>query len=463
MNKGQRRMIYSAKSSVTGLMSGISHGLGITTKSLSEMTAQEVKDLISDIFFEPGAIDQIDNTLNGRPDKKGPLSKNQRRTIAGDPTLAAIVKKVCVERTLSEETMGTWNNLWEGVNLSGSNVGEITDRRVQVLGAVEECVKDAMKNKRTAKGFIDEVNKIMDISIAESVKMIRRVDKAIEAIEGAPNLGTKQRAKSLKTVDVPTIPIIEKMNGSTEHTKHALTFLAGIEGKFDFSKMPSGPYTYRELAKIVMTKDSRRCMADFNKLQQERDSSSMLEMPQDDKMTAEEKQYVKDAKAAFDSSMAKASVDHKNALAQGQIGSLGAYHTKIEELKTAEMSANTTYSNAVLSVNFNISQRYFQEKLEAQRRENEAYIQMQEEHMRELEAIQARMDARAAEEVRKFLEKYGDELGLNDLLQKAKAATKGEQEGEGKPKGGVTVEQVVVDETAVKTAPAPNKNDGDAR
>lgn len=463
MNKGQQRMIKNAKNAVSGVMSGISHGLGFTTKSLSEMTAQEVKDLISDIYFSPEALEQIENTINGRQDKKGPLSKLQRRTVASDPVLTAVVKKMCIAKALSEETLGTWNNVWEGVDISRSNVGEVSACCNNIPNVIDNMVKKGMRDKRTAKGFIEEMNKIMSTSIAESIKMFPRIDKSLEAIGGAQNLGKKQRAQILKTVDAPTIPIIEKMNGSSEHVGHATTFYSGVEGKFDFLKMPTGPYTYRELAKIVMTKDSKRCMASFYRLQQDRDYDTMISMPQEDQMLDNEKQYIGDAKTVFDNSMAQSAEAHKKAISQGEIDSLQAYHDKIEDLRDSEMNARTLYSGVVSNVKFNITQRDFYKKLEEQQKEHEAYVKMQEEHMRQLEEIQARMDARTAAQIQEFLEKYGEELGLNEALRKANAASKGETDGESKPQEGVAVEQVVVDETAIKTVETPNRNEGDAR
>ena len=88
MNKGQQKFIRNVQKSVVKTTHAVSHNLGIAAKPLKETTTKEIMDLISTIYYTPGAIEQIENTLCGREDSRGPLSKVERQMISQNPVLS---------------------------------------------------------------------------------------------------------------------------------------------------------------------------------------------------------------------------------------------------------------------------------------------------------------------------------------------------------------------------------------
>ena len=283
MKKGTARLIKGITQFPGDVVTNAGHALGIAAKPVYKTTTREYMDLISEIYFNPEAIEQIGNTLNGRPDKKGPLSKAKKEMVLKNPTIAELVKKMCIERAVSEETEHTWDSLFEGLNLSGSVFGKKTDEYKDFLASRDRIIKSILGDRINFNEFVSQFGKVMSASMAYSKKMIVEIDKVMVDTAEKPKW-EEQRKKFMKKVEQPTIATIEKMNGSEAHISQAESFIDFLDRKHDMRGIQSGPYSYSELVKMAVLHDSRICVSEMSKLQNERVRSDSSEVQYPKKM-----------------------------------------------------------------------------------------------------------------------------------------------------------------------------------
>lgn len=409
MNKGQKRAIQNVR---TGLTSGyhlVKQGLGISAKPVSEMTVKDYTDLISDIYFKQGAVEQIENTLNGKDDKKGPLSKIQKQMITQNPKLVELVRKICIEKALSAESIGMWNGMWEGVNPDGTNIVARTVEAEEFKKQRNLEVKKCIKGSRYSNEFFTNMNNTMNTSIQYSFKMIRMVNQGVELITGNDRFKS-QTDKMIEAIDLPAIGLLERMNGSKEYIGQALMFAEAIKTG-DLSKVISGPYTYRELARMCITESARDCIQDLNNLEQGRnDFENLFIMPQDDKMTEEEKGAVNSAKKNRESVIQNVNKAHKDSIKAGKIKSLKDYSAGIETLRESEKNANHELSRAVLNVRTASSKRDFEAKIEKDRKDALAIEEIHIEHVKAMEDIGKRAAAISAAQIQSIITELDAEI-----------------------------------------------------
>ena len=386
MNKDTARLIKNIKQFPGNAVVSAGHNLGIAAKPIEKTTTREYMDLVSDIYFVPGAIEQIDNTLNGRPDKKGPLSKVQREMVMKNPAVLALVKKLCIEKAVSEVTESTSKDFFEGINLSGTAIGHDIGDYKEFLALRDKAFKEVLGKRITFKEFTSQFDKIMNASIVHSKKELGKVDKVMQETAKMPNWD-KQRAKAAKKIDQPTIAIMERMNGSDVHVMQAVNFVDFIEGKVGIDSLLSGPYTYNELARMAATHDSKKCVIEMVKLQDERRRAESSDVQYPDKVTDDEMKRIAEAKKKSEDQMKGVTKKRNDDMKSGRITSFGEYAESIIDLAKDEREAKSLYSSTLLNVNMAVSNRMHVQKMKNQLDEVQASQEAMEDHYKAMEEL----------------------------------------------------------------------------
>lgn len=386
MNKGTARLIKNIKQFPGNAVVNAGHNLGIAAKPVEKTTTREYMDLVSDIYFLPGAIEQIDNTLNGRPDKKGPLSKVQREMVMKNPAVSALVKKLCIEKAVSEVTESTSKDFFEGVNLSGTAIGRDIGDYKEFLALRDKAFKDVLGKRITFKEFTSQFDKLMNVSIVHSKNVLGKVDKVMQETAKLPNWD-KQRAKAAKKIDQPTIAVMERMNGSDVHVSQAVDFVDFMNGNVGIDSLLSGPYSFSELARIAATHDSKKCVIEMVKLQDERRRVESSDVHYPDKVTDEEKKRMEEAKKNSEEQMKGVTKKRNDDMKSGRITSFGEYAESIIDLAKDEREAKSLYSSTVLNVNMAVSNRMQVQKMKDRLDEAQASQKAMDDHYREMEEI----------------------------------------------------------------------------
>ena len=386
MNKGTARILKNITQFPGKAVAEAGHNLGIAAKPVEKTTTREYMDLIRDIYFVPGAIEQIDNTLNGRKDRKGPLSKVQREMVMKNPTISTLVKKLCIERAVSEVTESISNDFFAGVNISGKIIGKDISDYKEFLTLRDKAFKDVFRTRSTFGEFTSKFDKLMDVSIVHSKKVLGKVDKVMQETAKMPNW-EKQRAKAAEKIDQPTIAVMERMNGSDVHVSQAADFVDFMNGKVGIDSLLSGPYTFSELARIAATHDSKKCVIEMVKLQDERRRVDSSDVHYPDKVTADEKKRMEEAKKNSEDQMKGVTKKRNDDMKSGRITSFGEYAESIIDLAKDEREAKSLYSSTVLNVNMAVSNRMHVQKMKDRLDEVQAYQKVMDDHYREMEEI----------------------------------------------------------------------------
>ena len=367
--KGQKNALDAMTSAVRStvrkvvdLKDTVPHALGIKAKPLSKCTLGEVKDLLGYVYFTPGAIEQIENKLNGRPDKKGPLSGVQEQMIIGNSDLTRLARMMCYEKAVCAETTATYIGLLDGVEGKENGVKLARNQR----NAIDQSVKDKMAKARNFSELVEGIESVLRVSISVDSKDMQKVINSFLAQNRKGLMDEQFASRVSQVVDIPTISLIEQMNGSSERTKQVEKYLKFLDKRIKLSEASQGPYTYSELVKATMISEARTCCIEMIELNKSRDSRvSYINYP--DKVTDEEKRNVEEAKSRLETELKNARDVYKDDLDQGKVSSLEVYARRISRLKITEYGAKNSYNNVVDSVNRDI---YSREDVVATNRDN---------------------------------------------------------------------------------------------
>lgn len=424
MNKGTARILRNITQFPGKAVAEAGHNLGIAAKPVEKTTTREYMDLVRDIYFVPGAIEQIDNTLNGRKDRKGPLSKVQREMVMKNPTISTLVKKLCIERAVSEVTESISNDFFEGVNLSGKIIGKDISDYKDFLALRDKAFNDVFRKRSTFGEFTSQFDELMNVSIGYSKNMLGKVDKIMQETAKMPNWD-KQRVKAAKKIDQPTIAIMERMNGSDVHVVQAADFVDFMNGKVDIDSLLSGPYTFSELARIAATHDSKKCVIEMVKLQDERRRVESSDVHYPDKVTDAEKKRIEGAKKNSEDQMKGVTKKRNEDMKSGRITSFGEYAESIIDLVKDEREARSLYSETVLNVNMAVSNRMHVQKMKAQLDEVQASQKAMDDHYREMEEIGKRAASMLhVEDIMGEFEEVRAAIGSNGVTKEGDGASK---------------------------------------
>lgn len=425
MNKGTARILKNITQFPGKAVAEAGHNLGIAAKPVEKTTTREYMDLIRDIYFVPGAIEQIDNTLNGRKDRKGPLSKVQREMVMKNPTISTLVKKLCIERAVSEVTESISNDFFDGVNLSGKIIGKDISDYKDFLALRDKAFKDVFRKRSTFGEFTSQFDELMNVSIGYSKNMLGKVDKVMQEIAKMPNWDN-QRAKAAKKIDQPTIAIMERMNGSDVHVAQAADFIDFMEGNAKVGSLLGGPYTFKELARMAATQDSKKCVREMFKLQDERRRVESSDVHCPDKVTDDENKRISEAKKNSDDQMKGVTKKRNDDMKSGRITSFGEYAESIIDLAKDEREARSLYSETVLSVNNAVANREYVQSIKDRLDREQKAQEDWEKNLRELENLGKQYGGMLHVE-----EIMGDFVKVKEVLDSSDGAAK---EGDGASK-----------------------------
>lgn len=424
MKKGTAILLNSIKQMPGNAIANAGHNLGIAAKPVEKTTTREYMDLVSDIYFLPGAIEQIENTLNGRNDKKGPLSKVQRDMVMKNPTVSALVKKLCIEKAVSDVTESTSKSFFEGLNLSGTEIGKEIDAYKEFFELRDKAYKEFFGKRLNFKEFTSQFDNFMNVSIRYLQKRLCKVDRIMQGAAQKPKL-EEHRAKAAKKIDQPTIAVMEKMNGSDAHVMQAVDFIDFMEGKTDIDSLLSGPYTYSELVRMAATQGSKSCVMEMLKLQDERKRNDSSRVFYPDKVTDDEKKRIDEAKKKSEAQMKGVTKKRNEDMKNGRMTSFSEYAESISVLVNDEQEAKAIYSSTVLNVNTAVANRMHVQQMKD--RLDEVYESQKnlDEHYRAMEEI----DKRAASMIH-----VEDILGEFEKVKEATSSSKSTtKEADGNP------------------------------
>ncbi|MBQ8043680.1 MAG: hypothetical protein IJ272_05970 [Clostridia bacterium] len=391
ISKGQKALAKKIVSTVHGtvekvvdLKDTVPHALGIKAKPLSKCTLGEVKDLLGYVYFTPGAIEQIENKLNGRPDKKGPLSGVQEQMIIGNSDLTRLARMMCYEKAVCAETTAIYIGLFDGVEGKENGVKLAKSHR----NAIDQSVKDKMAKARKFSELVEGIQYTLLLSTFDDSKKMQDVINSFLAQNREGLMDEQFGDRVSQVVDIPTISLIEQMNGSSERTKQVEEYLQFLDDSRKLSEVSQGPYTYNELVKATMTSEARTCCIEMIELNKSRDARvSYINYP--DKVTDEEKRNVEEANARLETELKNARDVYKDDLDQGKVSSLEEYARRISRLKITEYGAKNSYNNVVDSVNRDI---YSREDVVATNRNNTNLMGVAQptydDHLADLQALQ---------------------------------------------------------------------------
>lgn len=424
--KGTKRILDSMRKAPSRAAHNLTHNLGIAAKPLNEMTTKEIMDLMSKIYFEPGAMEQIENSLNGRRDSKGPLTRADREVVTQNPVITDLVKEMCVEKALLDESVGTWNSFWEGVQFGKSPFGVKNSQFNKFIDSRDESIKYKLSGRKTFGEFKGDLKAVLDASKNHSVVVMREVDSVIRQADQKASYA-KLREKNSEAIDKPTIELIEKMNGSDEHIAQAKNFIEYLSGRIGIDKLVTGPYTYSQLAKITMTSTSRACVQKMSRLQDRRKNSTEYSVGFADDMTQDEKDLVAEAKAQSDKKLTVASKLYKDDLDKGKVPTLKSYAERIDRLIDEETIARSNHYAVVSRVTTEVLSRQQAQRLAESQREHVEFQAAYDEHMDEMNKILNKAGAILATSALEMMEELDDESARNSIKNAAEAVVNGRQ------------------------------------
>lgn len=320
-------------------------------KSSQSIRLEDLKSVIQKLYFEKGAAEQIENILNGRNDRKGPLSKAEKKMFGENEWFPAFMKKLCIEKALTDVAIETWNDLTDGLNVEDTSAGEVTKRIKNNTEARNKRLQFFLGNDRTVNDFVTHIKGDSDKGMEFYTGLRGKIDRFMEIQESTPNLSA-QREKCMKTIDRPIIDIIEQSNGSDEHMKQAATFVLYATGNKNIG-VSQGQYTYKDLARIAVLTSGRQAFKEMYQYQSDKNKFN-------DRFEINTKYFDKDEmktavaiRKKMSRDMAEAMSSYKQNIGLGNPLSLNDYKNRITELHERENDIRLQYNKEILDISIN--------------------------------------------------------------------------------------------------------------
>ena len=149
-------------------------------KTSQSIRLEDLKSVIQKLYFEKGAAEQIENILNGRNDRKGPLSKTEKKMFGENERFAAFMKKLCIEKALTDVAVETWKDLTDGVSVEDTSVGEVTQRIKNNTEVRNRRLQFFLGNDRTVNDFVTHINGDSDKAMEFYTGLRGKIDRFME-------------------------------------------------------------------------------------------------------------------------------------------------------------------------------------------------------------------------------------------------------------------------------------------
>ena len=219
---------------------------------------------------------------------------------------------------------------------------------------------------------------------------------------------------------------MERMNGSDVHVAQAADFIDFMEGNAKVGSLLGGPYTFKELARMAATQDSKKCVREMIKLQAERTRTDNYEIQNPDKVTDDENKRISEAKKNSEDQMKGVTKKRNDDMKSGRITSFGEYAESIIDLAKDEREARSLYSETVLSVNNAVANREYVQSIKDRLDREQKAQEDWEKNLRELENLGKQYGGMLHVE-----EIMGDFVKVKEVLDSSDGAAK---EGDGASK-----------------------------